>query len=530
VKRLEDFHLAEEGEALSYASEAEGKVAEELASKYLTVLPLDGKDVIVRKMKLKLLKEKDIEEAFPFEAENLIPYPIEQAVADKIYVEKQDDSTLLTLLASKKNSIQTLLEKYRALGIDPEVVTTTPHALSAFTQLYYPKTEEVAVLLIGLWTSALALVKNGKLISSHSLNTGTENLKRAYKSDQEKEPEILTNPFNQIDFSGEDLPLAPELAQAVAKLKQEISWIVLSELKNYKEAGELPLIFLGEGSVLKGLDKALFGDMNLTFAEMAQPEASDLNLQLLKRFAVSIGAALTALPKYPDPINFRQDDLAYQHPWKRFKAALMLFGISSLLLATMIFLFGQAYIGYREDGIRQTYVETLASLRKSYQETEKNFYMKQSGKKGESPESVPSVKSLSIGDIKDRLDFMDKEIKGEPDLFPLMPQVPLVSDVLAWLANHPKIKSEDGVLSIDNFSYTLVKRPEMTKKGEKYQVKIDLEVSSPTPKLAREFHNALIAPNDFVDPKAEVKWNATRGKYQTSFYLKDKTAYLQGGK
>ena len=69
----------------------------------------------------------------------------------------------------------------------------------------------------------------------------------------------------------------------------------------------------------------------------------------------------------------------------------------------------------------------------------------------------------------------------------------------------------------------------MTKKGEKYQVKVDLEMVAPTPKMARELHTALITPNDFVDPKAEVKWAASRGKYQTSFYLKDKTAYLPGG-
>jgi type IV pilus assembly protein PilM len=35
----------------------------------------------------------------------------------------------------------------------------------------------------------------------------------------------------------------------------------------------------------------------------------------------------------------------------------------------------------------------------------------------------------------------------------------------------------------------------------------------------------LIAPNELVDPKGEVKWNANKGKYRASFFLKDKTAY-----
>ena len=61
---------------------------------------------------------------------------------------------------------------------------------------------------------------------------------------------------------------------------------------------------------------------------------------------------------------------------------------------------------------------------------------------------------------------------------------------------------------------------------KKYQVKVDLEFSTSSPRIAREFHDSLIAPNDLIDPKGEVKWSSNRGKYRTSFYLKDKTQYL----
>jgi len=60
------------------------------------------------------------------------------------------------------------------------------------------------------------------------------------------------------------------------------------------------------------------------------------------------------------------------------------------------------------------------------------------------------------------------------------------------------------LLQIENLSYSMVKRPELTKKQERYQVKVELEFTSPTPKLAREFHDALIAPNDLVDPKGDI--------------------------
>ena len=106
-----------------------------------------------------------------------------------------------------------------------------------------------------------------------------------------------------------------------------------------------------------------------------------------------------------------------------------------------------------------------------------------------------------------------------------------MSDILGWLSRHEAIVGLDEKgetehrLQIENFSYVMVKRPQQGKKQEKYQVKVELEFTSPKPKWAREFHDALINPNDWVDPKAEVKWSSNHGKYKTSFFLKDKTVY-----
>ena len=71
----------------------------------------------------------------------------------------------------------------------------------------------------------------------------------------------------------------------------------------------------------------------------------------------------------------------------------------------------------------------------------------------------------------------------------------------------------------------MVKRPDKTRAKEHYQVRIEMEFSSPDAKQARDFYDALVAPNDFVDPKGEVKWTYAQGKYRISFFLKDKTFY-----
>jgi type IV pilus assembly protein PilM len=216
----------------------------------------------------------------------------------------------------------------------------------------------------------------------------------------------------------------------------------------------------------------------------------------------------------------------------------------------------------------------LAKVQKPYQTFEAEYEKKHPGdvagrKKGD---ELLDPKYLTQEDLNYRLDALDKEIRAMPDIFPLQPNTPRVSDVLAWLSTHPQVVCKGDQLSfngakqlpqiiaqaappkpknapqieeteeatpeeeemgcqplqIDNFNYSMVKRPDLNKKGEKYQVKIEIEFTSPSPKQAREFHNALIAPNDFVDPKSEVKWSSTRGKYSTTFYLKDKTYYPSG--
>lgn len=527
IKRCEEFFLDTIEGKLSFRSEKEAKICEELTEQFLTVANLEGKDVLVRKLKIKLLKEKDIEAVFPFEAESILPYPVEEAVLDKIFLEKQEDTTSLNLIAAKLPSVEGCLKKYHDLKIDPEILTCEPASLAAFQSRFIPDVNDILIVHVGLRTSLGVLVNQGKLLSSHSLSIGVQFLKDAYEEDQKKEPELLEVPFHQFDFVSEDLNLCPQLKLALAKLKQEVQWMILSEIKNYKNPSQLSFVSVGEGTGLKGLDQVLYQEIDLKRIEVTTKDGMELNQTLLKRFAIAIGSALSALPAYPNPVNLRQGAFDYPNPWRRYKKSLIFFAGASLLLAMMFYMFGQAYLGLKEDQLKENYISTLASVNKSYPQFEKEF---SKSKKTEQP--VSSVKDLSLNDLLLRLNALEKEIKAEPDVFPLKPGVPLVADTLAWLSNHPQmrgVQDEEGkttAIQIDSFSYTMVKRPEITKKGEKYQVKIDVEISSPTPKLAREFHNALIQPNDFVDPKAEVKWSSNRGKYRTSFYLKDKTVYL----
>ena len=117
------------------------------------------------------------------------------------------------------------------------------------------------------------------------------------------------------------------------------------------------------------------------------------------------------------------------------------------------------------------------------------------------------------------LDQIETLLKAK-DLYPLVANTPKLSDLLVWLSGIAEN------IELSSLQYSLVKRPDKTKPKEHYQVKVDMEFTAESATDARKFHQQLLAPNPFIDPKSEVKWSLTGGKWRASFFLKDKTVYF----
>jgi type IV pilus assembly protein PilM len=293
------------------------------------------------------------------------------------------------------------------------------------------------------------------------------------------------------------------------------------------------ILFTGEMANFNRLAEDLCQQLNRTLLIPQENPNFSMNVQELQRFALPIGAALSALPNCKEEINFRQREFTYPFPWKRLKRPIATYLTLCVAIAGALLLLGKTYHGYREAQVKLHYLELLNVMNRSYSDVEKEYGRKKDIEYDDASKKVIKIEDLSQNEIKGRLSFLEKQIKASPETFPLQPNVPLVSDVHAWLSTHPSItgkKNSDELgfpetLKIENFSYLILKRPEQSKKQEKYQVKVEIEFTTPTPKLAREFHDALIAPNDIVDSKGEIKWSSNRDKYKTSFYLRDKTIY-----
>lgn len=109
-------------------------------------------------------------------------------------------------------------------------------------------------------------------------------------------------------------------------------------------------------------------------------------------------------------------------------------------------------------------------------------------------------------------------LQGYP--FPLKPQVPAVSDFLAWLSK----EAPEGI-SIDMIHYSFLSMPTLKNPKERYLVQVELSFLADNAQTARLFHEKLSSRNSFVLQDAHFVWQSSPSGYRSSFRLKDRTLY-----
>ncbi len=506
-----------------------GKTLERSAKSSLVVTGMDAGKTIIRQMDVKLKKEKDIDAVLVFQAEPLLPFPVEEAFLDKSFLQSNDEGTLLTLFAVRRDHLQEHIDSWTRLGVEPEIVGSIPHALAVFAGMAIAHTDPVLMLHIGFTSTTCALVQHGKLLSAQAFKGGIHELAEAYLNDTNQEQHEAGDVavLAEVDCLNIDQPSLPTFSAVLLQFQRDCVRVAYGLAKYAHVADVASVIATGDGSRQLSLAQTIAKAIGKPLATLEIPSSFGLTEEDAHFYAVPIGLALTGLPITPEQINLRQKELAYPHPWKRLRIPIASYIALCVALAFAVYLFGQAYLGLEEDRIRKDYVALVASLNQDYTATEKKI-----GGAAAAENPIPTPKELTPEQIETRLNFFEKELDAAPNTIALLPNTPRVSDVLAWLGSHPHVSmateknaKPDAQIHIEMFNYRLVKRPELSKPRDKYQVQVEMDFTSDSARAARLFYDSLIAPNDFVDPKAEVKWTAAPGKYRIAFYLKDRTIY-----
>lgn len=215
-------------------------------------------------------------------------------------------------------------------------------------------------------------------------------------------------------------------------------------------------------------------------------------------FAVSIGLALDALAEDLSSVQFCQKKFTPEPTAVRRKKHILSYAAFCLGAAALLAIGGGVILGQKE--------RALATSLRGYL----------SGPLAES--SLDSTR-----EIEQTLYDWENSLKGQRNAFAFLPNVPKVSDVLAWLSVHSAFAGENGGqkdgIEIQSFHYSLNKYPKIGETTSPYVASVELEFSSQAPRPAREFHEALLKGDQIVNGKKEVKWQVQNQTYFTSFEL-----------
>ena len=198
-------------------------------AKDLVVTPINTSEVLVRPLEVKLKKESNIDSVLTFQSEPILPYPVEQALLDRIKIAQTPEGTQLIVLAVRKDHLAQHLDLWQSLKIEPEVVSSLPTALAAFATLFAPTENPRFVVHIGLNSSTCILVKDNKLAAAQACPLGVSTLERCCAADSAGAETV-----HSVDFTALDSAKMPSLSNAVENLRMEITRTVYALGKQAK--------------------------------------------------------------------------------------------------------------------------------------------------------------------------------------------------------------------------------------------------------------------------------------------------------
>lgn len=312
-----------------------------------------------------------------------------------------------------------------------------------------------------------------------------------------------------------------EVTDPLKKLFQHFSETLVAYRESYGLEDKVPLTVTGQ-LAFSPLGPPLLSEfVGVPLSSLHdQPPSSEHGLPTLT-CASAIGGAFLGHPgtKEASLPNFRVEEFAFTKPLMHWKRPLLAFTLGSLLLAYSIFWWGEVRTNEILKRIQSDWVAITKQASLTPDEV-LELFTKEKGARADltTPDS-----------LVEQADFLLERTRKRT-LFPLHPNVPHISDFFAWfskevdevLASDPSKKEK---IELQNFHYSLVKRPEKNSPKEHYQARVDLELSSTSATLARALHDKLLASNPMIDPQVEVKWVPMNGRYKVTLFLRDKTHY-----
>lgn len=228
---------------------------------------ISGYSVIVKKVNLAVMDDDQLEEYLMLEAEQYIPFDIED-----VYLDFQDlktntenvDRTDVMLVAAKKEVVDEYLEMLKALNLQPAIVDVDGFALENTYEASYEKSDNVALVDIGASKMNINILCEGVSVVARDIVIGsrllTEQIQGAFDMEYD-EAEALK--LGQIPAEDRQEEIEEIFSSTCTQWVLEIKKAIDLYHSNNPEKPLLRLVLSGGGSKVQGLAEFLESETSL---------------------------------------------------------------------------------------------------------------------------------------------------------------------------------------------------------------------------------------------------------------------------
>lgn len=201
--RLERFDLMPRLEEPGKSSQL---IKETVAKGYGTTrvrVSVKGQSVVVRFLQLPKMKPEDLKSALTYEAENYIPFKLDEVVLDFCVLEESaganQDMMNILLIAVKKEEIFPLIKEFQDADLQVELIDIDTLASINALEFLYPDEFKgsVALLDLGKEVSSLCVIRDGKPRFMRDLSFGgidiQKRLRRKLSMPQAEAEAVIAN-------------------------------------------------------------------------------------------------------------------------------------------------------------------------------------------------------------------------------------------------------------------------------------------------------------------------------------------------
>ena len=334
--RVEGFDIIEHPKMLSQAEADRDQLILNALEQFLARNNLAGCRVVVaapgqsgftRFVKLPPVEPKQVPQIVRFEAEQQIPFDINEVIWRwQAFTDPDSPDIEVGIFAMKRTDVGDALARFAEAGITVDVVQMAPLALYNFMTFDGQVSEEGATLLVDVGADKTELVvADGPRVWTRTVQLGGNNFTAALV----KAFKLSFGKAEKLKRAAATSKYAPQIFKAMqpvfAELVQEISRSIGYYTSLHRESRFVRVVGLGNGFRLPGLQTFLERNLNIPVVRLDSynklPPSATVNAPAFTEnvlsFAVAYGLALQGLGLTRIHTSLLPEEIARQRLWAR---------------------------------------------------------------------------------------------------------------------------------------------------------------------------------------------------------------------